>query len=273
MLQNEIWTLESELRELEMVHEDVTPMEETSEQKPRRHLPETPRGRSDHFESEKTPELNLYDDRSIVGTYNPLPTAQPGTRNMRDTGYIPATSTPSVPQTKAHGSNGVKVKPVTFDGTGSCKDYRAHFDAVAEINGWNPTEKGLYLAVALRGQAQGVFGNISTKPKDYDKLVLALEERFAPPNQTVLYRVQLRERRQTASEKPSALGQDIRMLTNLAYHTAPCDVRETLAKEQFIDALHNSDMRLRVKQARPSDLHNAVRHTVELKAYNRAERR
>ena len=131
---------------------------------------------------------------------------------MRDTGNKQATSTPSVPQTKAHGISGVKVKAATFDGIGSWKDYRAHFDAVAEINGWNPIEKELYLAVAFRGQTQGVFGNILTKPKDYDKLVLALEERFAPPNQTELYRVQLRERRQTASETLSALGQDIRRL-------------------------------------------------------------
>ena len=92
-------------------------------------------------------------------------------------------------------------------------------------------EKGLYLAVSLRGQAQGVFGNISTQSKDYDKLVKALEERFAPPNQTELYRVQLRERRQAASETLSALGQDIRRLTNLAYPTTPCDVRETLASK------------------------------------------
>ncbi|MCG8048996.1 MAG: reverse transcriptase domain-containing protein, partial [Candidatus Thiodiazotropha endolucinida] len=167
----------------------------------------------------------------------------------------------------------MKVKPATFDGTGSWLDYKAHFDAVAEINGWNQIEKGLYLAVSLRGQAQGVFGNISTNSKDYDKLVLALEERFAPPNQTELYRVQLRERRQSASETLSAMGQEIRRLTNLAYPTAPYDVRETLAKEQFIDALHSSDMRLRVKQARPKDLNDAVRHAVELEAYNRAERR
>ena len=48
-------------------------------------------------------------------------------------------------------------------------------------------KKGLYLAVSLRGQAQGVFGNISIKSKDYAKLVLAPEERFAPPqsNQTI----------------------------------------------------------------------------------------
>ena len=55
MLQNEIWTLESEIRELEMVHENITPMEETSEPKPRRHLPDIPKGKSDHFESEKHP--------------------------------------------------------------------------------------------------------------------------------------------------------------------------------------------------------------------------
>ena len=55
---------------------------------------------------------------------------------------------------------------VTFDGTGSWKDYRAHFDPVAELNGWSPVEKGLYLAVSLRGQVQGVFGNISTQSRD-----------------------------------------------------------------------------------------------------------
>ena len=54
---------------------------------------------------------------------------------------------------------------------------------------------------------------------------------------------------------------------------APADLRETLAKEQFVDALVSSDMRLRIKQARPSNLNEAVRHAVELEAFNRAERR
>lgn len=85
-----------------------------------------------------------------------------------------------------------KVKAATFDGTSSWLDYKAHFETCAEINNWSYGDKGLYLAVALRGQAQGVMGNLSTKSKDYDALVQALEERFAPPNQTELYRVQLR---------------------------------------------------------------------------------
>ena len=165
------------------------------------------------------------------------------------------------------------IKPATFDGTGSWLDYKAHFETCSEINCWSYKEKGLYLAVALRGQAQGVYGNLATKTKDYDSLVKALEERFAPPNQTELYRVQLRERKQRASESLSELGQEIRRLTNLAYASAPNDVRETLAKEQFIDALVSTDMRIRVQQARPRDLNDAIRHAVELEAFIRAEKR
>ena len=143
---------------------------------------------------------------------------------------------------------GVKIKPATFDGSGNWLDYKAHFEVCAQLNGWSNEEKGMYLAVSLRGQAQGVFGNITNKSHEYSELVKALEERFAPPNQTELYRVQLRKRRQKASETLSELGQDIRRLTNLAYPTAPSDLRETLAKEQFIDALINSDMRLRLSR-------------------------
>ena len=164
------------------------------------------------------------------------------------------------------------VNAATYDGSSSWLDYKAHFETCAEINNWTNTEKGLYLAVALRGQAQSVMGNLSDKSKDYDSLVKALEDRFAPPNQTELYRVQLRERRQKASESLSELGQDIRRLTNLAYPTATTELRETLAKDQFIDSLISVDMRLRIKQARPTSLNDAVRHAVELEAFNRAEK-
>ena len=166
----------------------------------------------------------------------------------------------------------ILVKAATYDGSSSWLDYKAHFETCAEINNWTNTEKGLYLAVALRGQAQSVMGNLSDKSKDYDSLVKALEDRFAPPNQTELYRVQLRERRQKASESLPELGQDIRRLTNLAYPTATTELRETLAKDQFVDSLISVDMRLRIIQARPTSLNDAVRHAVELEAFNRAEK-
>ena len=136
----------------------------------------------------------------------------------------------------------MKIKPATFDGSGNWLDYRAHFEVCAELNGWTQKERGMYHAVSLRGQAQGVFGNLAGGTHKYTELIKALEERFAPPNQTELYRVQLQERRQKASESLSVLGQDIRRLTNLAYPTAHSDLRETVAKEHFIYALVSSVM-------------------------------
>ncbi|KAH3708006.1 hypothetical protein DPMN_067445 [Dreissena polymorpha] len=69
------------------------------------------------------------------------------------------------------------------------------------------------------------------------------------------------------------LGQDIRRLTNLAYPKAPQDVKETLAMEQFVNAPVKSEMHLKIKQSRPVDLNDAVRHAVELESFYRAERR
>ena len=173
----------------------------------------------------------------------------------------------------AVGGGKPNIKPATYDGTSSWQDYKSHFDACAMLGKWSKVERGLYLAVSLRGQAQGVLGNLSGDAlNDYDELVRALNERFAPPNQTELYRAQLRERTKKATESLPELGQSVRRLTNLAYPTAPYDVRETLAKEQFLDALIDSDMRLRIKQARPRDLNEAIRHAVELEAYAKAEK-
>ena len=133
-------------------------------------------------------------------------------------------------------------------------------------------EKGLYLAVCFRGLAQEVLENLPDgQRQDFDKLVRSLEKRFSPSNQTKLCRTQLREQRQRAAESLAELGQDIPRLTNLAYPTAPNDAKERLAKEQFIDALLSSDMRLHIKQARPTNLNDVVRHTVELEAFNKAD--
>lgn len=166
------------------------------------------------------------------------------------------------------------VKPATYDGSSSWLDYKCHFEACASVNGWNEEKKGLFLALSIRGQAQAVLGDL---PRDrgqhYETLVRSLQERFSPPNQTELYRVQLKKRRQRPLKTLSELGQAIRRLTNLAYPTAPGEVRETLAKDQFIDALIDSDIRIRIKQSRPANLNEAISLAVELEAYNKVEKR
>ena len=142
------------------------------------------------------------------------------------------------------------------------------------LNNWTETEKGLYLAASLQGQALGILRN---QPRDdrqnFSRLVQSLLDRFAPSNQTELYRAQLRERRQKAFESLPEMGQDVRRLTNLAYPKASSDLKEILATEQFLDGLYDSEMRLKIKQARPSSLNDAIQTAVELEAFNRAEKR
>ena len=71
------------------------------------------------------------------------------------------------------------IKPVTYDGTTSLQDYKSHFDACAMLGKWSKVERGLYLAVSLRGQAQGVLSNLlGDALNDYDELVRALNERL-----------------------------------------------------------------------------------------------
>jgi hypothetical protein len=59
----------------------------------------------------------------------------------------------------------------------------------------------------------------------------------------------------------------IRRLVNLAYLTVPESVRDTLAKQHFIEALADSEMRIRIKQSRPQNLNDAIRLAVELETY------
>ncbi|KAL3891140.1 hypothetical protein ACJMK2_003403 [Sinanodonta woodiana] len=88
----------------------------------------------------------------------------------------------------------------------------------------------------------------------------SLERKFAPKKQTEIYRVQLKK-----------LGQAIRRLASQAYPKAPEELLETLSKEQFINSLTDSELRLRIQQARPKSLDEAIQVGVELEAFNRAE--
>lgn len=165
------------------------------------------------------------------------------------------------------------MKSATYDGSGSWIDYKAHFEACSDINSWNMHQKSLYLAASLRGQAQTVLGNMRPgSNRTYLELCDALESRFAPANQTELYRAMLREKRQKPNECLPELGESIRRLAHLAYPTAPREVTEMIAKDQFVDALADFDMRLRIQQSRPKSLNDAIRFAVEIEAFCRAER-
>ena len=62
--------------------------------------------------------------------------------------------------------------------------------------------------------------------------------------------VQLRNRRRRRDEGLPELAEDVERLARLVYRGADAAVLEVLAKDQFIDALPQEDMRLRLHQMR-----------------------
>ena len=69
------------------------------------------------------------------------------------------------------------------------------------------------------------------------------------------------------------MAEDVERTARLAYPDASEPMIETLAKDQFIDALHDEDMRLKLRQSRPETLRRAVETALELESCQLASRR
>ena len=166
-----------------------------------------------------------------------------------------------------------KVNPVYFDGSSSVGDYLIHFDLCAKLNGWDHYNKAIHLAVRLRGQAQQILADLSVEQRnDYRSIVFALQQRFETEGQTELYKSQLKAKRKEKHESFPELAHSLRRLVSKAYPEASENLKGTLAKEYFIEALEDSDLRLKILQSKPKTLQEAVSNTIELVSFQQAER-
>lgn len=93
-------------------------------------------------------------------------------------------------------------KPAAYDGRNSWQDNILLFETCAMLGWWSKLEWGLYLAVSLRSQAQGVLANLSGDAlNDNYELARVLNERFAQSKPIrALSQVQLRARTKKANE-------------------------------------------------------------------------
>ena len=166
-------------------------------------------------------------------------------------------------------------EPGSFDGNGSWEAYKTQFQMLAHLNRWSNEEKAVYLSTSLKGPAMAVLNGLSpANLYDYNALVLALETRFGTAHQTELYRTQLKTRVRGREESLPALAEEVQRLTRLAYpDTTAQPMWDLLAKDRFIDALQEEELRLRLRQARPATLRDALHLALELESYQIASKR
>ena len=163
-------------------------------------------------------------------------------------------------------------KPPSFDEKSLWEPYIAQFEIVAGMNQWNDEQKGNYLATSLKGSALTVLGILATETRqDYKALVAALESRGAA-HQQELHCTKFKNRLQHCEESLQELAEDIERLARLAYPLALEDMKDLLAKEQFIDAILDGDTQLRLKQSKRQSIRAALELALELESYRLASR-
>ena len=187
--------------------------------------------------------------------------------------FVPTSATSAESGSEKGGSRTMQ-RPAPYDGSSAWEAYRTQFGLLAALNKWNDQEKAAYLAISLRGSALTVLTNLPEEQRsDYGALSAALENRFGNTRQVELNRTHLRSRMKRREENLPELAEDIEQLTRLAYPGAAEEMITVLAKDQFIDALPEEDMRLRIRQSRPANLRQALGAALELESYVVASRR
>lgn len=170
-------------------------------------------------------------------------------------------------------SGSLKMKPQYYDGTEDLDEYLSQFEILAELNSWNYVTKSLYLAGSLKGDARTLLTELSLmERKDYQSLVKVLNLRFGSMNRAEIFKANLQTRVKRREESISELAQSIKKLTRQAYPNAPPSLIFTLASDHFIDALPDSDMRLRIREAQVKDIAEAEILALRLEAYRVADK-
>ena len=166
------------------------------------------------------------------------------------------------------------VMPETFDGTGDWELYRQYFDNCAEINGWDDARRAQVLGVRLRGVAQRFHASLAARVRqDWGEATDALAGRFVQPQQTALHKSAFKNRRLRSDEQMANLADDLRRLASRAYPNADEELRDELARDQFIEGLSSAAIRLKLKEMNLVTLDQVLAQALHLEALWTTEQR
>lgn len=181
------------------------------------------------------------------------------------------TSSSMTSQTRV--DNSVKLKPQTFSGNDEFEDFLTQFEITSEINNWDYKAKSLYLANSLTGSARTLLNELTAEQRrDYASLVQKLMERYGSQNRAEVFRSQLKSRVKGKGETIQQLAMSIRKLTRQSYPNVSLEVIEALSLDHFIDALSDTDIRLRLREVAPKTLAEAEKIAITIEAYRLADK-
>ena len=109
--------------------------------------------------------------------------------------------------------------------------------------------------------------------ENYATLKEALHEKFLPKERVELHKAEFRARHRKRDEKLPDLASSLRRLVGRAYPDAVPDLQDSLAKAQFMDALKDREIRIKLRESGPKTLDEAVSRALQIKAMYEAQSR
>ena len=103
-------------------------------------------------------------------------------------------------------------------------------------------------------------------------MVEKLQTRYGSENKSEVFRTQLKTRTRSKTESISELAHAVKKMTRRAYPTGSPDVIESLAIDNYIDALNDSEIRLRLREVSPKNLSEAEKIAIRMEAHRLADR-
>jgi len=108
------------------------------------------------------------------------------------------------------------------------------------------------------------------KQGSVDEVIRLLKSRFGTSNEEERYRSKLRSRRRRRGESLQSVYRDVRRLMALAFPGQSGSLWEIMARDAFVDALPDPNLRCRILERDPSTLEQALKVASRLEALSRS---
>ena len=165
----------------------------------------------------------------------------------------------------------VAAKLGTYN-SGTCLEtFLAKFENCSEYLNWSVRDRLFHLKASLEGPAGQLLWNA---PKDItvNRLIELLRNRFGTDNQAERYRAELRARKRQPNESFQSLYHDIARLMSLTYPGQTGELSEVLARDAFLEAIDEPQLRIRILERDPKTLEDALHAACRLNALKRGFR-
>jgi hypothetical protein len=144
---------------------------------------------------------------------------------------------------------------------------------MAELNGWNYNTTSLALASSLSERARSILAELDdNKCRDFNNLVKVLRSRYGSVNRSELFKAELQGKVRGRNETIPELVECIKKLARKAYTNIGPEVADSLAIDYFIDAIPESDIRLRLIEVEPKTMSEAENLAVKLETLRVADK-